>query len=185
MRDHFELLVAVDATAQLRPAEANRLVKQTNKILLALLKASSLERVRALPHTVRQELTGRLDVSFTFPELKAISKAWEPKRKIEEGETQTDLGRNLTSLMQGVRKPYVPVDSRLTLNGARNLPPDELGKIVSKIRDWAPKADIKKLLKKWDKYNEPALAAGRNRQADHIADLLAGRVAPCAKPPRA
>jgi len=178
MRDHFELLLAVQPTAELRAAEATKLVKQTNKILLALLKFSTLERVRALPPSVRQTLSGRLDVSFTLPELKAVSKAWEPKRKIEEGETQTDLGRNLSTLMQWGREPYLPVDSRLTLKSAREAVSEERAEMAMKIGDWAPKADLKRLLKKWDRNNEVIQTAGRNRQVDHLVALLAGKVEP-------
>lgn len=182
MRDHFELLLSTEPAANLSAAEANRLVKQANKLLLGLLKASTLDAVRHLPEAVRRELAGRLDVSFTFPELKAISKAWEPRRKIEDGETQTALGQNLTSLMHGRREPYVPVEARLTLKAARERPMAERAAIVSKLRDWAPKADVKKLVKKWDKHNDAIQSAPRGRQVDHLAELLEGRSEPRPKP---
>ncbi|MEO1476810.1 MAG: hypothetical protein AAFS13_10560 [Pseudomonadota bacterium] len=184
MKDHFELLLDVEPAANISAAEGNRLVKQTNKLLLSLLKAAPLDQVRALPAQVRGTLSGRLDVSFTFAELKAISKAWEPKRKIEDGETQTDLGRNLTSLMMGERKPYIPVGPRLTLKAARERSYEERAEITARVKRWAPKADLKRLAKKWDSFNTAIQTAHRDRQVEHILALLEGRADPQPKPAR-
>lgn len=184
MKDHFELLLAVEPAAKISAAEGNRLVKQVNKVLLSMLKTAPLERVRALPAPVRRTVSGRLDVSFSFPELKSISKVWEPRRKVEDGETQTDLGRNLTSLMQGEREPYVPVDSRLTLKAARERPSDERARMAAKLKQWAPKSDLKQLVKKWDKLNSAIQNAPRERQVEHLVGLLEGHTEPEAKAAR-
>lgn len=185
MREQLEILISVEQVSNLTSTVGTRLSKHFDKGLSMMLKATSLADIRGLSGEDKKRLARKMQLALTRNELKAVSKLWEKDRTIDMDETHSELFRNLQTLLVGEREPYKKPPASLSLKKARELNKLEQRLLITDISDWAPKAHLKTLLKKWDKHNPSLLSVGRTAQANHLVGLVREDVSPKPKPPKA
>ncbi|HPF23708.1 MAG TPA: hypothetical protein PK417_09530 [Hyphomonas sp.] len=74
----------------------------------------------------------------------------ETKRTVPASNAHTELAQDLTDLMEGKRKPFVP--TKLSLPQARSLGSDEV--LELRLERFATISQLKAILKKWEKHTE-------------------------------
>ena len=184
MREQLELMISIDQAANFSSTVGTRLSKHFDKGLSIMLKAVPLIDVKRMSGSDRSRLARKMQLALTRNELKSVSKLWEKDRTIDNEESHSELSENLKSLMMGVREPYRKPPAALTLKKAREMSLSDQAKLKTDLRDWAPGAHLKSLLKKWDKHNPSVLTASRNTQVSHLIALLDDNSTPSPKPPK-
>jgi hypothetical protein len=178
MVDRVGLLEVVVTQASFSAAQAVELNRQLDRALAIALAELSLQAARALPERQRSELESTLRDILTIADLRKVARTWEPERRIDSDESQTEVTDRLVELLNGRREPYVPFTS--TLEQARALGDRQKADLRDSIARLAPAADLKRLAAKWDRNNRALTSAARSTLAAGLLALLAGRTEPLA-----
>jgi hypothetical protein len=173
--DRVGLLTVIASRASLSAIQVTQFNKQLDKALAIALAELALEDARLLSPPERGELEAALRDILTLPELKKVSKRWEPQRKIDPDVSQTEITDGLAELLHTKREPYAPCTR--TLAQARALGEREKADLRHSLR-LAPAADLKKLARYWDKANGALAAAVRARLEKELLSLLDGKSEP-------
>lgn len=182
MVDRVAVLAGISPQAEFSATAGKKFNDQLTKAIGIAMISLPLAAARELPAPVRAEVGATLRGLLSSAELKAVAKSWEPKRKVEPDESQTQLADNLEALLLGRRPPYsLPVE---TLADARALASAELDSLLQTLAGFAPLSDLKKVAKKWDKHNASLQSLLRKQLIEHLAALAMGVEKPAARPPR-
>ena len=181
MVDRVKVLAGIAPLAAFTSVAGKKFNDQLTKAIGLGLANLPLAKARELPAFVRAEVGATLRGLLTSSELKAVAKSWEPKRKVEPDESQTQLAANLEALLLGVRSPYsLPTE---TLVDARALSSADLGLLLQTLVEVAPLSDLKKVAKKWDKHNASLQSLPKKQLIERLGSLAKGDEKPAAKPP--
>ena len=176
MVDRVELISAVAPTVSLSAVNSAKYLKALKSALIVLLADFELSDAQALPSSVKQELATALDQLFTISELKKISKRWEPKRSVASGFTQTEIVAALLDLLFERREPYVR--PTISLPVASQMSVAEQDAMIRTINRLLPKAELKAVLKKWDKKFKPAASFSIPQFRERLSALLRSELEP-------
>lgn len=176
MVDRVELITAVAPRVSLSAVNSAKYLKALKSALIVLLADYELSDARGLTSPQKHELATALDQLFTISELKRISKRWEPKRSVSSGFTQTEIVAALHDLLFERRDPYTR--PTITLTAAREMDAAELNAMLATINKLMPKAELKAVLKKWDKKFKPAASFSIPQFRDRLSALLRSEVEP-------
>ncbi|MEO1659341.1 MAG: hypothetical protein AAFR51_00025 [Pseudomonadota bacterium] len=176
MVDRVELITAVAPRVSLSAVNSAKYLKALKAALIVLLAEYDLEDARALSHSQKQELATALDQLFTISELKKISKKWEPKRSVSSGFTQTEIVSALHDLLFERRDPYTR--PTLSLSTARTMQRAEIDRMLILINRLMPKAELKAVLKKWDKKFKPPTSFTAPQFRQRLSELLKAELEP-------
>lgn len=80
-----------------------------NKIAALHLVAVSLEEARALDAPIKGQVRLLLDDALGLPDLRKVTKKWDPKRVLGRNATLTEVRRVLCDLLDGRLEPLAPV----------------------------------------------------------------------------
>jgi hypothetical protein len=181
MVDRVAVLAGISPQAVFSAAAGKKFNDQLTKAIGVAMGSLPLAKARELPEPVRAEVGATLRGLLTFAELKAVAKSWEPKRKVEPDESQTQLANNLEALLLGVRPPYsIPTEN---LVEAIALASAELDSLLKTLVEVAPWSDLKKVAKKWDKHNLSLQTLPRKQVIERLVALATGAEKPAVKPP--
>lgn len=180
MLDRIEALRQLDALSpKLNVTGERALEKALNKAIAMTLSGVDLEVVKGAGPRTQQNLKRALADCLTMAELKKVSKKWEPKRTVTAGTSHQELVGQLTDLLEERRLPFSP--PKLSLAQARSLDPIQTNALSYQIVELCTPAQIKSLLKKWDKRNKSAQTKGVEAQSSHLIALLKLHAEPAAK----
>lgn len=181
MVDRVAVLAGISPQAVFSAAAGKKFNDQLTKAIGVAMGNLPLAKARELPEPVRAEVGATLRGLLTFAELKAVAKSWEPKRKVEPDESQTQLANNLEALLLGRRAPYsLPAE---TLADAKALAAREREELLEILVEVAPMSDLKKVAKRWDKHNVSLQSVPRKQLTQRLEALAMGDAAPAAKSP--
>jgi hypothetical protein len=180
MVDRVELIRATAPYAAFSAATGKKFNDQLTKALALALADLPLESARRLPSSVRADLSAAMDSILGSAELKGIAKKWEPQRKPDSGETQTESSIRLSELLNSKRDSYAPIT--LSLKEASRLDPQARSQLVDTLVRIAPVADLKRIAKKWDGHNTDLQGAPRAAMLQSLLALLGGSREPTPKP---
>jgi hypothetical protein len=183
MVDRVVVLAGISPQAEFSVTAGKKFNDQLTKAIAIAMSSLPLAAARELPAPVRDEVGATLRGLLTSAELKAVAKSWEPERKVEPDESQTQLAGNLETLLLGRRPPYsLPVE---TLEDAKALAAPQRAELLKILRELAPMSDLKKVAKRWDKHNKSLLSEPRKKLIERLEALAGGDAAPASKPPKA
>ena len=166
----------------LKASEEKALVGSLNKALALALAGIELNDARECSTSVRKQIYSCLADCLTLSELKKVSKKWEPKRTVSSSIAQSELVEDLKQLAEREREPFVP--SKLTLNAALSALPADRIALEQGIMRFATPAQLKSMLKKWDKHANAPSNLSATQLRDQLLSLLHGKVTPAPKPPK-
>jgi len=180
MVDRVAVLAGISPQAAFSATAGKKFNDHLTKAIGVAMGNLPLVAARELPAPVRAEVGATLRGLLTFSELKAVAKSWEPKRKVEPDESQTQLANNLEALLFGRRQPYsLPAE---TLADAKVLPALERAELLKTLVELAPMSDLKKVAKRWDKHNVNLQSVPRKQLTERLEALAMGDATPAAKP---
>jgi hypothetical protein len=181
MLDRIVLLSELNSLQVEMKATAQRALEKTlNKAIGQLLAGLPLAEAMSAPQTTRQLISIGFEESLTMAEIKKVSKLWEPKRTVPASIAHTELAQDLTDLMDGRRKPFVP--TKLTLPQARSLGSADARELKLGLERFATAAQLKALLKKWDKHSALNKGGKEPEIRERLLSLLLHRAEPDPKP---
>jgi len=180
MVDRVAVLAGISPHAGFSATAGKKFNDQLTRAIGLAMTNLPLATARELPAPVLAEVGATLRGLLTFAELKAVAKSWEPKRKVESDESQTQLAGNLEALLLGRRAPYsLPAE---TLADAKGLTAREREELLEILVEVAPMSDLKKVAKRWDKHNVTLLSVPRKQLIERLEALATGDATPAAKP---
>lgn len=180
MVDRVTVLAGIAPLTAFTSVAGKKFNDQLTKAIAIGMASLPLTNAHVLPEALRDEVGEALRGLLTFTELKAVAKLWEPRRKLDADETQTQLAGNLEALLFARRPPYSP--PAYSLADARSLESPELASLLQTLASVAPIADLKKLAKSWDKFNSGLQALPRKQLIEHLEALAKGVEQPTPKP---
>ena len=138
-----------DLTPKLPETAKTQLINALNKSIAILFSGTNLEAIRGCSGSERKAFVEAMSDGLKLPDLKKVSKAWDPKRTVLAGTSFTQLLGELSELMNGEREPFLP--PKMSLPDALRLSGQEKAMLADDIARFATAPQLKGLLKKWDK----------------------------------
>jgi hypothetical protein len=179
MVDRLALLRDMEPLINPNPTQAESIRKTLDKVLVESTIALPLTAAQALPRAKRDELEIVVR-HFGQKDAEKLAVFWEPDRKLNAS-TKRTIKDDLADLLHGRRKVYA-LQKSVGLNAVRELADEERAVLRLAIKRLAPLADLKALLKEWDKHLSPKPTT-RDANVDRLVALLDG-AAPMPKPTR-
>jgi hypothetical protein len=161
------LLQAIEPMIEPGPTQREAIRKSLDKALVDLTLALPIHSAQSLPPESRDELEIVIRDLMGAKEVGSLAASWEPQRKLDS-DLKLNLKIDLIDLLQRRRKPYAGL-RLIPLNEARQAG-DEYRKHIQ--RD-VPTAELKKMLKAWDKNFKP-ISSTRAAVIQRLMALLAG-----------
>lgn len=180
MVDRVAVLAGISPHAAFSAAAGKKFNDHLTKAIGVAMGNLPLVAARELPAPVCAEVSATLRGLLTLAELKAVAKSWEPKRKVEPDESQTQLAINLEALLFGRRLPYSPPAE--TLADVKALAASDREALLKILVEVAPMSDLKKVAKRWDKHNASLQSVPRKQLIERLLALAMGDETPAAKP---
>lgn len=150
MLDRIELLRDLNGLPlKLKGADQRALEKTLNKAIGQMLFGLPLPAARAASTQSKRAIFAGFVEALTMAELKKVSKLWEPKRAVPTSISHAELAADLAALMNRERELFEP--TKLGLAQARSLGVAEKAQLILGIERFASLAQLKTILKKWDK----------------------------------
>ena len=179
----LDRVVALQQLETLRPTlnvTAERAFeKALNKAIALAMSGVDLADARKADPSTQRNIKSALEDCLTMAELKKVSKKWEPKRTVTSSTSHQELVDQLTELLEEKRTAFQP--PKMSLAQARSFDPKEAAALAYQIEHLCTPAQIKSLLKKWDKHNQALLTRGAEAQSNHLIVLLNGEANPATK----
>jgi hypothetical protein len=167
---------------KMNAASSRTLEKTLNKAIAAMLAGLPLDGAQSAPAATRRLISASFEDSLTMADLKKVSKLWEPKRTVPPSIAHTELARDLTDLMEGRRRPFVP--TKFTLPQALSAGDGDCVDLVRGLERFAVAKDLKATLKKWDKFSPLNQGGKEDEIRRHLLALLRGGAEPVPPPPK-
>lgn len=176
MVNRVGLLQVIAPSVKLAARDGVAYQKALTTSLAILIRNYELSEAQRLKAAEKQELSTAIDQLFTLPELKKISKRWEPKRAVASGFTQTEIVRALQSLLNCSREPYAR--PTLKLDAARKLSGKDKAELLEQIQVLMPLAELRAVLRLWDKKLKIPKGWTVRQYKERLQALLRGSVEP-------
>lgn len=170
MVNRATLIKELDGSIAPSPTQRESIRKAQEKALIEAVQALPLTAARKLSTAHRSDLEIVLK-SLSDAQAKAMSALWEPKRKLQaaDADIKQVVKSRLVELLSNGQSPYEPIT--VSLEEARKGDRAFYSAIISQL---APTADLKSLLKKWDKHYAP-VPQKRAELSKRLVALLNGQ----------
>jgi hypothetical protein len=167
MVDRLSLLREMEPLAKPTGTQAESIRRTLDKAMIELTLTLPLASARTLPQTSRAELEIVVHDVLSPKDAEKLAHLWEPSRKVD-ADAKPKLKHDLIDLLHKKREVYA-IPSAVGLDEARKLANGSRETLSAAIEHLAPLADLKALLRQWDKHISPKPTTRKG----HVERLLA------------
>jgi hypothetical protein len=179
MVDRVALVGDLSSTVRFSAADGIAFNEAMDKVVRQVAVLLPLTSAQTLSASVRGEFSVAIREILTMKELKALSKLWEPERKVWAELGHRELAADLIDLLEQRRVPYVQITA--SLPQARAWSPEVRARTRGVLERLTPPAHLEKLRKSWDRHVN-LQRVSRTAVARHLADLMDGKKQPAPTP---